>query len=40
MKFETRDCPRDECDVERYTQLAIDIHIVQDHGLRVSVDES
>ena len=35
-----RECPREDCDVERHSQLAIDIHIVQDHGLSVSINES
>jgi len=36
----TQPCPRDDCDVERYSQIAIDIHIVQDHGLRVSIEDA
>ena len=39
-EFERIECSRDGCPETFFTQLAVDIHIVQDHGLKVEVDES
>ena len=39
MSHETRDCPRDGCDETRHTQIGIDVHLVNDHGLTVEAEQ-
>lgn len=40
MSEATRECFRPDCTREFYTQIALDIHIVNDHGLNVDLDQS
>jgi len=32
--FKADECPREECEEERFTPIGMDLHLVRDHDLR------
>lgn len=38
MNRTDRECKRDGCDETRYSQIGMDLHLLNDHGLNVEVD--
>lgn len=38
MSRSDRPCPRDGCEETRFSQIGMDVHLLNDHGLTVEVE--